>query len=1002
MDSKRLTPDHWEFNATSFGLLMQKRIHRILVICSHYDFFTLEEDGRIDEQIFNEYVSLNLRFPPVFIQADTGAKAFEILERDQIDMVIEMLNIRDGDAFELAHRIKSKYASIPLVVLTPFSREVSLRLQKEDLSAVDRVFCWLGNADLLLAIIKLFEDRLNVQYDVEQVGVQTILLVEDSVRYISSFLPNMYKIVLEQSRGFMYEGLNEHQRMLRMRGRPKILLATNYDDAVELYTKYRHNMLGIVSDVSFKKNTEENESKMGVELARWVRSLDPEMPIILQSSDIRNRRFAEELKLGFIHKQSKTISIDLRDYMVNYFAFGDFIFRDPDNLQEICRATDLQSLQQQLLEIPEKVLLYHTGKNEISKWLKARALFVLAQMFKQLKNTDFESPQQVREYIYDAIAQFRKSKGRGIIAKFDNKSFDKYQIFSRIGEGSLGGKARGLAFIDSFIKKHHLFHKYAPAVITIPRTVVIGTDLFDTFMEMNNLYPIALSDTSDSEILQHFAMAQLPESLTEDLCSFLSVVKRPIAVRSSSKLEDSHYQPFAGIYATVMVPHTDDANLMHELLSNAIKTVYASVFYSESKAYMTATQNVIDEEKMGIILQEVCGRQYEQLFYPTLSGVARSVNFYPVKPETAADGMAVIAYGLGKYVVEGGMGMRFSPRHPKRVFQLSSPELALKLSQKSFYALDLDPSHFSISTDDGNNIKKLSINQAKKHSAFKFAASTYDYQSNMIREGILEEGKSIITFSRLLHHHIFPLSEILSDILEIGEREMNNPVEIEFAVDLDTPSNKPQTFYVLQIRPIVLNEETENISIQDIDEEECIISSLSALGNGVYSSLNDIVYVRPEAFNAIDNKKLVYEIEKLNEAFRLKEKNFILIGPGRWGSSDSSLGIPVKWPQISEAKIIVESGLSHYRIDPSQGTHFFQNLTSFRVGYLTVNDYQNEGSYDVNWLNQQPAFYESESLRGVNFERELEVIIDGRNGKAMIKKPNERKFEIKEIQEKEE
>ena len=987
MNSKHLSDNHWEFNATAFGLLMQKRIHRILVICSHYDFFTLEEDGRIDEQIYYEYVSLNLRFPPVFIQADTAAKAFEILERDQIDMVIEMLNIRDDDAFQLAHRVKSIYPDIPLVVLTPFSREVSLRLQKEDLSAVDRVFCWLGNADLLLAIIKLFEDKLNVEYDVTKIGVQTILLVEDSVRYISSFLPNMYKIVLEQSRGFMYEGLNDHQRMLRMRGRPKILLATNYDEAVELYNKYKNSMLGIISDVSFKKNAASGESKMGVELARWVRSQNPEMPIILQSSDIRNKLIAEELKLGFIHKLSKTISIDLREYMINFFSFGDFIFRDPDTQQEISRATDLQSLQQQLLEIPDKVLLYHTGRNEISKWLNARALFVLAQMFKQLKNTDFESPQEVRQYIYESIAQFRRSKGRGIIAKFDNKSFDKYQIFSRIGEGSLGGKARGLAFIDSFIKKHHLFHRYDPAIVTIPRTVVIGTDLFDTFMEMNNLYPIALSDASDEKILEQFAQASLPESLSQDLCSFLSIVKRPIAVRSSSKLEDSHYQPFAGIYATVMVPHSSDANVMHELLSNAIKTVYASVFYSESKAYMTATQNVIDEEKMGIILQEVCGRQYEQLYYPTLSGVARSVNFYPVKPETSSDGMAVIAYGLGKYVVEGGAGIRFSPRHPKRVFQLSSPDLALKLSQKTFYALDLDPEHFTISTDDGNNIKKLSINQAKEHTAFKFAASTYDYQSNMLREGIQDEGKLVITFSKLLHHNIFPLAEILKNILEIGEREMNNPVEIEFAVDLDTPSNKAPTFYVLQIRPIVLNEESEAVSIDLIDKEKCIITSISALGNGVYNGLNDIIYVRPEAFNAQDNKRLAYEIEKLNETFKEQGKNYILIGPGRWGSSDSSLGIPVKWAQISEARIIVESGLTNYRIDPSQGTHFFQNLTSFRVGYLTVNDYQNEGNFDVNWLNELPAHYESDSLRCIHFNNQLEVMIDGRTSKAMILKP---------------
>jgi CheY-like chemotaxis protein len=987
MDPKIITPDHWEFNSTSFGLLMQKRIHRILVICSHYDFFMLEEDGRIDEQIYTEYVSLNLRFPPVFIQAETAAIAFEILERDQIDLVIEMLNIRDVDAFELAHRLKAKYPATPVVVLTHFSREVSLRLQNEDLSAVDRVFCWLGNADLLLAIIKLFEDSLNVEYDAGKIGVQTIMLVEDSVRYISSFLPNMYKIVLEQSRGFMVEGLNEHQKMLRMRGRPKILLATDYDEALSLYERYGHSMLGIISDVSYKKNRKSGESLMGVELARRVKADDPMMPVILQSSDPSNKKFAEELGVGFINKQSKSLSLDLRDYMVDKFAFGDFIFRDPDTRREISRATDLNTLQQQIAEIPDNVLEYHTSRNEVSKWLKARALFPLAQMFRQLQNPDFENLQQIREYIYEAIASFRRSKGRGIISKFDNKSFDKYQIFSRIGEGSLGGKARGLAFIDSFINKYGLFHAFDPVVVTIPRTVVIGTDLFDLFMESNDLYKLALSDASDDDILQGFVKAHLPKSLLEDLSSFLSVVKRPVAVRSSSKLEDSHFQPFAGIYSTVMVPNVCNEHDMLKLLANAIKTVYASAFYKASKAYMTATQNAIDEEKMGIILQEVCGRKYENLYYPVLSGVARSVNFYPVKPEQPADGIASIAYGLGKYIVDGGMSVRFSPRHPKRALLLSSPDIALRESQKIFYALNLDPQNYQPSTDDGSNLLKVPVKQAKEHRAMHFVASTFDSSNNIIRDGISDNGRLLVTFSRILQYNEFPLADILSKLLEIGEREMNNPVEIEFAVDMDTPPSKPRTFYVLQIRPIVVNEESGNNNIGEIEPSSCILFSESALGNGTYNDLSDIVYVRPETFKAADNKQLARDIELLNDRFKTEGRTFILIGPGRWGSSDPWLGIPVKWPQISEARIIVESGLENYRIDPSQGTHFFQNLTSFRVGYLTINAYKKEGLLDIDFLNLQPSYFETDQIRCVRFEKPLNVIIDGRLGKAAIFKP---------------
>ncbi|HQK38352.1 MAG TPA: PEP/pyruvate-binding domain-containing protein, partial [Bacteroidales bacterium] len=641
-----------DFSQSAFNELMQERIRRVLIICSNYDFYMLEEDGRIDEQIFNEYVSLNLRYPPVFVHADSAKQAFEILATDKIDLVIEMLSIGDVDTFELARLIKNKYPGIPIVVLTHFSREVSLRLQNEDLSAIDYVFCWLGNADLLVAIIKLIEDRMNAENDVEKVGVQVIIMVEDSVRFISSYLPNLYKIILKQSREFMKEALNEHQKMLRMRGRPKILLANNYDDALALYNKFKFNLLGIISDVSFRKSRNRDpETREGVLLCKTVHAEDPNIPFLFQSSDITNEKTAAELGAGFIYKGSKTLSIELRNYVIRNFGFGDFIFRNPETLEEVARATDLQSLQNLILKIPDQVLLYHTSRNEISKWLNARALFPIAQIFKFLKPEDFQSLDEMRKFIYDAIASFRISKGRGVIAEFDKATYDEYLIFCRIGEGSIGGKARGLAFLDSIVKKYQLLYKYSNVQITIPRSVVIGTDIFEEFMENNDLYKIALSDVPDEEILRHFLEASLPGRIFQDLYVLVDFIRNPVAIRSSSKLEDSHYQPFAGIYSTYMVPRISDNARMVHMMTNTIKAVYASVYYKASKAYMAATSNIIDEEKMAIIIQEVCGSRYGNHFYPTFSGVARSINFYPLAPEKPEDGIVSVAFGLGKYIV---------------------------------------------------------------------------------------------------------------------------------------------------------------------------------------------------------------------------------------------------------------------------------------------------------------------------------------------------------------
>jgi len=978
----------YDFTDTSFNLLMQKRIHRVLIICSNYDNYMLEEDGRIDEQIFNEYVSLNLRYPPNFVQTDNAEDAFKILEKGDVDLVISMLSLRGTDVFALAKMIKSKYEHIPIVVLTYFSREVSIRLEGEDLSAIDYVFCWLGDASLILAIIKLIEDKMNADYDIENIGVQAIILVENSIRYISSYLPNIYRIVLLQSIDFQREALNEHQRMLKMRGRPKILLANNYNDALDLYKKYKYNVLGVISDISYRKDNV-NDENAGIELCKAVMADDDKVPFLIQSSSQVHKKIAEELGAGFINKYSKSLSLELRNFIIQNLAFGPFVFKNPETMEPIAIATDLQSLQQKLLTIPDKTLEYHATRNHFSKWLNARALFPVAQMFKYIRKEDFETMDEMRRFLYVAISSFRLGKGRGVIAKFDKSSYDEYQVFSRIGDASIGGKARGLAFINRIIKTHKLFNKFPGVLITIPRTVVLSTDIFDEFMDHNNLYTVALSDLTDEEILNRFLIAELPGRVYQDFYAFLAVSRNhPIAVRSSSKLEDSHYQPFAGIYSTYMIPRHPDNKFMVKMISDAIKEVYASVYYRGSKAYMTATANVIDEEKMGIILQDVCGNRHGDIFYPTLSGVAQSINYYPIGSEKAEDGIANIAFGLGKLIVEGGLSLRFSPRHYKKILQLSSIETALRDTQKEFRALDLKIDSFVPSTDDGVNILKLGVNDINNDGAMKYVASTYDYNNNILRDGISHPGKRIITFSNVLQHKLFPLADILNTLLDLGQYEMNNPIEIEFAANLETPPGTPKIFNFLQIRPIVHTDETFVISLGNIRTADTIIYSESALGNGVFKGIRDIVYVRPESFNPAKNKGIAIEIERINSEFVRQGTGYVLIGPGRWGSTDPWLGIPVRWPQISAARVIIESGLKSYRIDPSQGTHFFQNLTSFRIGYFTINPYIKEGSYDVDFLDGIVSLYEDEHLRHLRFEKPLEIMVDGRSHKGVIMKPN--------------
>ena len=982
IESKKYT-----FSDTAFERLMQHRIYKVLLVCNAYDAFMLEEDGRIDERIFNEYFSQNLRYPPIFIQAHTVLQAFKILEKEQVDLVITMLTVEGVDAFKLAERIKTIYPDKPIVVLTPFSREVSLWLEREDINSIDYVFCWLGNADILLAIIKLIEDRMNLKHDVEEEGVQAILLIEDSVRYYSSYLPNIYKIFFQQSKRSINEGFNEHQKMMLMRGRPKILLATNYNDAAILYDKYKENLIGVISDMSYKVDGVKN-TQAGVMFYNKVHADDQFMPFLLQSNDASNEKVAKSIGVEFINKYSKTLSSELKEYITHSLAFGDFVFRHHITGEEICRAADLKTLQEKVLAIPDETLEFHVKRNHFSKWMNARSLFPLARMFKYVTYNEFENINEVRSFIYEVIKIYRQYRGKGVIAKFNRKNFDEYLNFSRIGDGSVGGKARGLAFIDMILKKYELADKWEGVKVNIPRTVVLSSEVYDEFIDSNQLGKETVENESDESVLISFLKPELPSRILSELSTFISLTNGPIAVRSSSKLEDSHYQPFAGIYATYMVPNVrSNPKLTLKFLSQAIKSVYASVYYKGSRAYMTATANMIDEEKMGIILQEVCGQKYDNIFYPVISGVARSINFYPIAPEKPEDGIVSMAFGLGKYIVEGGQSLRFSPEYPKKILQLSTPEMALRDTQKDFYALQLSEESFVPSIDDGVNIVKISIKEVENESSFAYAGSTYDHNNNIIRDGIVDGGKKIITFANILQHNIFPFTQVLSELLKICQKEMGNPVEIEFAVDADVPYKQPKIFNVLQIRPIVENNEIITLDLDNISDENVILKSNSALGNGIINNVFDIVYVKPESFNPAKSLDIAQEIEKINDLFIKEGKNYILIGPGRWGSSDPWLGIPVKWHQISSARLIVESGLKNYRIDPSQGTHFFQNLTSFRVGYFTINPYINEGYYDVDYLSKQNSFFENEFIRHVKFEKEIIIKIDGKNNLVIILKP---------------
>ena len=962
------------------------------MICSHYDAFILEEDGQIETQIYREYVDLDLTKPPKFVWVTTSAQAREVIANDDdIDMVICMYNVGDRDVFSFASELKTQERNIPFVLLTHFSKEIYRRIGMQDTSGVDYMFCWHGNADLIVAIIKLFEDQKNADNDILNVGAQAILLVEDSVRFYSTYLPELYKLILKQSGEFLKETLNEHQRKFRKRSRPKILLATNLDDAIDKYTRYKDNLLGVISDVGFNVHKDEGPEMekldAGIDLVKHIKADNPKMPILLQSSQDSISLVAEQLGVGFLRKYSKTLMLQLADYISEEFGFGDFVFRDANHV-EYGRAANLKELEAILKEVPDEVILYNASKNMLSKWFLARGLFTLGERFKNVEETNFGDISEVRAYISQQIHDFHTLTSRGVIAHFDPMSYERHIWFARIGEGSLGGKARGLAFLNNLVYKYQLSERYPEIKVSIPRTVVVATDYFDQFILENDLQYVIDSDISNEEILSEFVSSRLPEDLVDQLRVFVETARSPLAVRSSSKLEDSSYQPFAGVYSTYMIPLVENKDQMLRMLGKAIKSVYASVFYSSSRTYIHTTANLLSEEKMAVVVQSICGSQHEGFYYPMMSGVARSVNYYPIGSEKPEDGIVNLAFGLGKTVVDGGNTLRLVPKFPKKILQLSDPKLALRDTQKMMYALDLRPGAFKISRNEGINLAHAQVTNMLADFPYpELVASTFCSENNRMVPGVSVQGPRVVSFDAILRYGRFPIAQCIKEIVQICREELLCDVEMEFAADV-IPSSNGQgiVLKLLQVRPISEYSDECGASIENIQESltKTLVKSTKALGSGQFKDMKYIVMVPSATFDSARTREMAEEIAKLNNRMKAEGASYLLVGPGRWGSSDPWLGIPVLWSDISEAKMIVETAIPGFRIEPSQGTHFFQNITSLGVGYLTIDTVIGDGMIDEEAISELECVESSEFVKLYKAPEGFSGYIDRSTNESLI------------------
>jgi len=979
-------PSEADNRFSGFGHLMPHRVQEILLVASMYDAFTLEEGGRLTELLLSEYRELNLSFPPHVTRASTGEEALTLIEVRRFDMVISMTRLGDMDAGALAAAIKAEHPGLPVFNLAFNPRELQ-HLQAADRDRnIDRFFLWNGDGRLLLAIIKYCEDTLNVAHDTRYGDVRCILLIEDSIRFYSLYLPMIYTEVLEQTQSLMEEGINLSHRLLRLRARPKILLAASFEEAWELYRQYKDSLLGVISDGQFPWKGVEREDA-GVEFIRRVKYVDPHTPAVLQSTNRELAATAHVIGAGFINKRSRKLLKELRQFMLANFGFGDFVFRTPDGI-EIGRATDLKGLVRQLRVVPGESVRHHAAHDHFSNWLRARTEFGLASLLRPRKVTEFKDDEELREYLAQAISRFRTESQRGVVADFSRRHFDTTSAFVRIGGGSLGGKGRGLAFMNSILHRYGITNRFPGVDIQVPPTAVVGTDVFDTFMRQGDLRESVIGDCEDEDVIQRFIDADLPEHICKDLEAFLEQVCYPLAVRSSSLLEDSQFQPFAGVYATYMLANShQDLQVRLKQLCRAVKMVYASAYGRAAKSYLEATSNRIEDEKMAVIIQQMVGRRYGDYDYPHFSGVAHSSDFYPAADLQPEDGVAAVALGMGRMVVEGGKALRFSPARPEVLPQFGSTTDWLNNSQRKFYAVDLSDADAVPEARDDYNLALLDLDVAERDGTLEPLGSVYSPENDRVYDGIHRPGARLVSFAHILKSDLFPLAEILKLLLELGRRTMSAEVEIEFAAVLGDGKLASHQFGFLQIRPLAAGYEAPDIQEEVLWGDDAVVATNVALGNGRITGIRDILFIPPDLFDRSQTREMAVEISRLNRKFVADSVPYLLVGPGRWGSSDRWLGIPVRWDEISGARVIVETDLEDFKITPSQGSHFFQNLTSFQIGYLTVNAGEGRARIDWDWLNARQPEAVGKFVRHARLDQPLEVLIDGRTRRGVVLRP---------------
>lgn len=972
-----------------FQKLMQKKVREILLVSSLYDFYLFEEDGRLYELIREEYQTLNLSWAPEITHVTTGEEALNLIKnQNNFQIIVTTLHIEDMHVIQLAQKIREITTDVPLILLAYDNRERKELTSQYDTSIFDRLFIWSGDYRLMMGIVKYVEDRLNLDHDTQTVGVQSIILVEDNIKFYSSYLPLIYTEVFKQSQRLISEGINITHKFLRMRARPKILLCTTYEEAWNYFENYEEFILGIITDNNFRYHGV-RDPEAGIKFAKNVKERQSDIPILLQSSNAEYAEVAKSIGVSFLQKGSPRLLHNLRQFMLDNFGFGDFIFRMPDG-REVGRAGNLRTLEEQLRTVPAESIVYHAERNHFSKWFKARTEFWLAHKLRPRKVSEFQTSDHLRQEILDAIRTYTEERTRGTITEFKKEFFDPVNSFARIGKGSLGGKARGLGFINTMINSQKIRYKFEDVEISVPSAVIIATDVFDQFLEENHLESCAYQDTEDNELLNKFIDAKkFPLDIIEKLNEFLEIIHEPLAIRSSSLLEDSQFQPFAGVYQTYMIPNNHpDPSVRLEQLLECIKSVYASTFFRKAKDYMKATAYRMEEEKMAVIVQRLVGAQRDNRFYPDFAGVAKSYNFYPVPPQKSSDGIAQVALGLGKTVVDGGNTVRFCPRYPKHLLQFFSTKETIRNAQQEFYALTIDDIPES-KTDHAPDrfVKRYDLTIAEKDLTLSFVGSTYSPENDAVYDGISRPGKRVVTFAPVLKHKAFPLAEILDLLLDLGTWGMGVPIELEFAVNLKVSPGTPRQFELLQMRPLVISHEREELDVENVTQEDLVCQSEQVLGNGAITNIFDIVFVDIEKFDRSKSRNIAAEVSTLNSKLLDQKRPYILIGVGRWGSLDPWLGIPVTWDQIAGASVIVEAGFKDLNVTPSQGSHFFQNITSFRVGYFTINSFIHFGFIDWDWLTNIPAVEELKYTRHLRFDQPVIVKISGHKNKGIIIKP---------------